>query len=327
MSTPPATGIVLPEQPLRPRRRSSGRCPPPCPSRRGRRRSACRRCGPRAPPAPRGAASSASASRWSSARAVGRAPRARQAGKARLRPLHRGVDLLRPGARHLRHHLLGGRLDHLGSSAPPPCSPAPPPRARRSRCARPPRGATGRRARTRGPAARSPPPGRRPRDHPVTTRPSPSSVDALVVVRLDAAARRPPRAPPASPARGAPRGRRTRPACGGGRRGRRRRGGAGRCVPPQGHVQHLHTAADAEHRHVALERPVRQRQLEAVALGPGARRSRDAARPRMWPGRRPPRRRAPARRAGRASRRATRPLRRRAAAPAARPPAACTASQ
>ena len=29
-------------------------------------------------------------------------------------------------------------------------------------------------------------------------------------------------------------------------------------------------AADPEHRHVALQRPPRQRELEAVALGPGA---------------------------------------------------------
>ena len=39
--------------------------------------------------------------------------------------------------------------------------------------------------------------------------------------------------------------------------------------PPAGHVQELHAAADAEDRHVALERPVGQGELEAVALGPG----------------------------------------------------------
>ena len=37
-----------------------------------------------------------------------------------------------------------------------------------------------------------------------------------------------------------------------------------------GDVEHLHPAADAEQRHVALERAPRQRELEAVALGPGA---------------------------------------------------------
>ena len=46
---------------------------------------------------------------------------------------------------------------------------------------------------------------------------------------------------------------------------------SGRCctsVPPQAMLQHLHPAADAQHRHVARESRVRQRQLEAVALRP-----------------------------------------------------------
>jgi hypothetical protein len=45
-------------------------------------------------------------------RAVGR--RHRPPGRERqLRPRHRRIDLLHSGARHLRHHLLGSRLDHL----------------------------------------------------------------------------------------------------------------------------------------------------------------------------------------------------------------------
>ena len=39
--------------------------------------------------------------------------------------------------------------------------------------------------------------------------------------------------------------------------------------PAAGHVEHLHPAADAQHGHVTLERAVGQRELEAVALGPG----------------------------------------------------------
>ena len=38
----------------------------------------------------------------------------------------------------------------------------------------------------------------------------------------------------------------------------------------EGDVQQLHAAADPQHRHVALQRPPGQRQLEAVTLGPGA---------------------------------------------------------
>ena len=36
--------------------------------------------------------------------------------------------------------------------------------------------------------------------------------------------------------------------------------------PARRHVQHLHAAADAEQRQVALERPVPERELEAVPL-------------------------------------------------------------
>jgi hypothetical protein len=38
----------------------------------------------------------------------------------------------------------------------------------------------------------------------------------------------------------------------------------------RGNVEHLHAAADAEHGDVTLERPVRERKLEAVALLGGA---------------------------------------------------------
>ena len=44
----------------------------------------------------------------------------------------------------------------------------------------------------------------------------------------------------------------------------------------EGDVQQLHAAADAEHRHLALERGAGQRDLEGVALGPGRRWSRGA---------------------------------------------------
>ena len=65
------------------RRRSSGRCPRPCPSRRGRRRSACRRCAPRAVASSSACSSRASASRCSTAlRSAGGS--ARHAGKAAL---------------------------------------------------------------------------------------------------------------------------------------------------------------------------------------------------------------------------------------------------
>ena len=37
-----------------------------------------------------------------------------------------------------------------------------------------------------------------------------------------------------------------------------------------GDVEDLHPAADPEQRHLALDRALRQRQFEAVALGPGA---------------------------------------------------------
>ena len=53
-----------------------------------------------------------------------------------------------------------------------------------------------------------------------------------------------------------------------------------------GDVQHLHPAADPEHRHVALQRAARQRGLEAVAVGVRAASSPDAGRRRSSPGRR-----------------------------------------
>ena len=92
----------------RARPRSSGSLRRPSPSRRARRRSASRRCAPRGSRDPR------------------RAPRARRRGGGAARPVagrhraprrerglgarDRGVDLVGARARHLRHHLLGGRL-------------------------------------------------------------------------------------------------------------------------------------------------------------------------------------------------------------------------
>ena len=84
----------------RARRRSSGTRRPPCPSRRARRRSACRRCAPRAVRAPRGARASVSASARSCARAVGGGT-ARHAGKRRRRARDGRVDLVDAGAREL----------------------------------------------------------------------------------------------------------------------------------------------------------------------------------------------------------------------------------
>ena len=97
---------------LRGARRSSGRSRPPSPSRRGRPRSACPRCGPRASPAPRLAPRSRRPA-GGAAQSARPGATARHAGNARLGALDRGVGLLDARAGHLRHHLLGGRLDHL----------------------------------------------------------------------------------------------------------------------------------------------------------------------------------------------------------------------
>ena len=69
---------------------------------------------------------------------------------------------------------------------------------------------------------------------------------------------------------------------------------SGRCcssVPPRGDVEHLHPAADAEERQIALERAAGQRDLEGVALRDGAAVSGWPAR-RRWRGRCRRRRRA-----------------------------------
>ena len=83
----------------------------PCPSRRARRRSACRRCAPRAGPAPRACASSASASAAQRARpaAPGRA-RARLGTRPwRARPRRRPRSA--PARGTSCEHRLGGGLD------------------------------------------------------------------------------------------------------------------------------------------------------------------------------------------------------------------------
>ena len=66
-------------------------------------------------------------------------------------------------------------------------------------------------------------------------------------------------------------------------------------------VEHLHPAADPEHRHVALHRAARERDLELVALRDDAVRLRVRARRRTAPDRRRRRRRGSARRSGRAA--------------------------
>ena len=84
----------------------------------------------------------------------------------------------------------------------------------------------------------------------------------------------------------------------------RRSGRSWISVPPQRDVHQLHAAADAEQRHVALDRRRAQRDLEVVALGHGVHASRRArACAVAAPGRCRRRRRAAGRRAGRAPRR------------------------
>ena len=153
----------------------------------------------------------------------------------------------------------------------------------------------------------------------VTTTPSPSSLDALVVVRLHLGRlARPPRARPASPGSSShlvvgEHARRVavqRPSA----------AGAGSSVPPWITFSICMPRQMPEHRHVALERARAERDLEAVALGPGARSSPGAASRRSCRDRCRSRRRGSARRAGRAARPGSRPRRRRAAgsAPARR---------
>ena len=275
MSTPPGDRDRLAEQPLRGAGVVAEGLAPPSPSRRARRRSACRRCAPPASPGPRRAPSSASARRCSSAaRSAGAT--ARQAGKAAFARATAASDLL--DARRAAPRPSPARWP----ARRPRSLARPPPSARRldqrpdhRGCARPPPGARARRARTRWPGARSPRPRRRSPTSRWPTRPSPSSVDPLVVVGLDRrAARR-----PAARAASEPGSRRTSwsPKAPGVWRCSLLPTTSGRCwtsVPPQRHVQDLHAAADAQHGHAALQRPARQRELEPIALGPGAARLR-----------------------------------------------------
>ena len=149
---------------------------------------------------------------------------------------------------------------------------APPRPAPRSPAAsRPPRGARRRRGRSGGRAARSPRPGRRPTDQPLTTSPSPSrstpwwwwDMTTQPVGPGGAAGERSPApaAPGASPK--VPATVRWRLVA-----DRLRQVLVERAAERD--VEQLHPAADPEQRHVALQRPPRQRELEGVALGPGA---------------------------------------------------------
>ncbi len=94
---------------------------------------------------------------------------------------------------------------------------------------------------------------------------------------------------------------------------------SGRCcssVPPQRDVDQLHSAADAEHRQVALDRRARRARSRRRRARAPCRASAGAAARRRRPGRCPRRRRASGRRAGRAPRRGPRPAARRAPASA-----------
>ena len=97
-------GDGVAQQPLRGAGVVVGTCRPPSPSRRARPRSACRRCGPRAGPAPRlGRAPPSATARMQRGALAGRhAPPGRE---GLARPLDRGVGLLHSCPRHLGHHL------------------------------------------------------------------------------------------------------------------------------------------------------------------------------------------------------------------------------
>ena len=218
MSTPPATGIVSPEQALGRAGVVAEALDHHRRSRRGRRRSACRRCAPRASPAPPALALERVGEPRAAARARSPGATARQAGEGRL-------GRARPRRRSPRRRRAGPRPSPARSPARRPRSRAPtacraraPPRPAtrsprlrslllgvpedaereaRARAARSPR----RRRRRLGPAAGDEPVaelGRRPGGGASAPR----------------SARRRPRAPPASRARAGPRGRRTRPGCG-----------------------------------------------------------------------------------------------------------------
>ena len=100
----------------RARRRSSGRCLAPSPSRRGRRRSPCPRCAPRARPAPRRGPPRSRRSRAGCAPASAGSS-ARQAGSAARAAGDRRVDLVDARARDFGEHRLGGGLEHCQRGA------------------------------------------------------------------------------------------------------------------------------------------------------------------------------------------------------------------
>ena len=167
------------------RRRSSGRSPRPSPSRRARRRSACRRFAPRAWPGRplarrarrRGGASSAARSAGATARQAGKASFARAtAASASSAP---ALAAPPPSPAPWR-----ARRPRSPRAHPPAVAASTSARDRRRLSARPPRGARGRRARTDGPGARSPRSGRRSPTSRSPSAPRPA-VDALVVVGLD----------------------------------------------------------------------------------------------------------------------------------------------
>ncbi len=280
MSTPPATGIVCAEQPLRRAGVVAEASRRPSRSRRARRRSACPRCAPRAAPAPRGARRRASARLCrSAARSTG--VTARQAGICLASPA-------RPRRRSPRPR----------RAAPPP-SPARSPARSRSALTTSSHlphpsdaAASAAAAPTRAPITRSSTSSSGCQSTPRANRRSGSSiasisssstepaaddqpladlVDPLVVVRLDVD----PLAPPPPAAARMPGSSLTSwsPNVPGAWRWSLVADDVGQVLaerPAAGDVEDLHAAADAEQRHVALDRPPRQRELEAVALGPGA---------------------------------------------------------
>ena len=107
-------------------------------------------------------------------------------------------------------------------------------------------------------------------ESPVTSNGSPIGLDPLVVMRLGVVDRpRRRRAPRATLPSGAPRGREPSklPGCAGARSCPTSSGRCWSSVPPSATFISCMPAADAEHRHVALDRAPCERELGAVALG------------------------------------------------------------
>ena len=196
---------------------------------------------------------------------------ARQRREGGLRRGDRGVGLLDARARDLGHHLLGRRLDDLDHAADLH-------RARRPRPApRSPRLVASSSACQRTPSAQRAlgqldrlDHARRARPSRCATSPSPSSADALVVVRAHRRpARRRRRAPPASPARAGPRGRRSCPGvC---RWTDRRRPGAARACRRGRRSAAACPRQIAEQRQVALERAARRARARSGRARAGCR--------------------------------------------------------